>query len=149
MPTFGTIKANKRRTLSYKIAPFRLALLAQTNLQISNLRHILNSRQEIGLLASFVFQGHPVSTVYAGPIFWEVKDARRLMQWYREFLPQALLELCPFSVPKACICCDQIRSSARWCTRSVLALLLRKKGKATTLRLRLKLENGHRSTIMF
>ena len=34
--------------------------------------------------------------VYAGPIFWEVKDAPRVMQWYREFLPQAPLELCPF-----------------------------------------------------
>src|SRR5258708_12973403 len=34
--------------------------------------------------------------VDAGTIFWEVKDARRVMQWYREFLPQAPLELCPF-----------------------------------------------------
>ena len=34
--------------------------------------------------------------VYAGPIFWEVKDARRVMQWYRQFLPRAPLELCPF-----------------------------------------------------
>src|ERR1700722_10411474 len=49
-----------------------------------------------GVVTSFVFQAHPVSTVYAGPIFWEVKDARRVMEWYREFLPQAPLELCPF-----------------------------------------------------
>ena len=49
-----------------------------------------------GVVTSFVFQAHPVSTVYAGPIFWEVKDARRVMQWYREFLPQAPLELYPF-----------------------------------------------------
>ena len=49
-----------------------------------------------GVVTSFVFQAHPVSMVYAGPIFWEVKDARRVMQWYREFLPQAPLELCPF-----------------------------------------------------
>ncbi|HXO97506.1 MAG TPA: FAD-binding oxidoreductase [Chthoniobacterales bacterium] len=49
-----------------------------------------------GVVTSFVFQAHPVSIVYAGPIFWEVKDARRVMQWYREFLPQAPLELCPF-----------------------------------------------------
>jgi hypothetical protein len=48
------------------------------------------------VVTSFVFQAHPVSMVYAGPIFWEVKDARRVMQWYREFLPQAPLELCPF-----------------------------------------------------
>src|ERR1700731_5138416 len=49
-----------------------------------------------GVVTSFVFQAHPLSMVYAGPIFWEVKDASRVMQWYREFLPQAPLELCPF-----------------------------------------------------
>ena len=49
-----------------------------------------------GVVTSFVFQAHPLSMVYAGPIFWDVKDARRVMQWYREFLPQAPLELCPF-----------------------------------------------------
>jgi FAD/FMN-containing dehydrogenase len=49
-----------------------------------------------GIVTSFVFRAHPVSTVYAGPIFWEVKEARQVMQWYREFLPQAPVELCPF-----------------------------------------------------
>jgi FAD/FMN-containing dehydrogenase len=49
-----------------------------------------------GIVTSFLFQAHPVSTVYAGPIFWEIKDALPVMQWYREFLPQAPLELCPF-----------------------------------------------------
>jgi hypothetical protein len=49
-----------------------------------------------GVVTSFLFQAHPVSTVYAGPIFWEIKDAHRVMEWYREFLPQAPLELCPF-----------------------------------------------------
>jgi FAD binding domain/Berberine and berberine like len=49
-----------------------------------------------GIVTSLLFQAHPVSMVYAGPIFWEVKDARRVMEWYREFLPQAPLELCPF-----------------------------------------------------
>ena len=49
-----------------------------------------------GVVTSFVYQAHPVSTVYAGPIFWEAKDARRVMQWYREFLPQAPVELSSF-----------------------------------------------------
>src|SRR5512145_2660046 len=40
-----------------------------------------------GIVTSFVFRAHPVSLVYGGPIFWELKDARRIMQWYREFLP--------------------------------------------------------------
>jgi FAD/FMN-containing dehydrogenase len=49
-----------------------------------------------GVVTSFVFRAHPVSTVYAGPIFWDAKDARTVMQWYRGFLPSAPLELCPF-----------------------------------------------------
>jgi FAD/FMN-containing dehydrogenase len=49
-----------------------------------------------GVVTSFVYRAHPVSTVYDGPIFWEVKDARRVMQWYREFLPQAPVELGSF-----------------------------------------------------
>jgi FAD/FMN-containing dehydrogenase len=49
-----------------------------------------------GVVTSFVFRAHPVSTVYAGPVFWELKHARSVMQWYREFLPRAPLELCSF-----------------------------------------------------
>ena len=49
-----------------------------------------------GVVTSFVYQAHPVSTVYGGPIFWERSEARRVMQWYREFLPQAPVELCSF-----------------------------------------------------
>ena len=29
-----------------------------------------------GVVTSFLFRAHPVSTVYAGPIFWDAKDAR-------------------------------------------------------------------------
>lgn len=49
-----------------------------------------------GIVTSFVFRAHPVSTVYAGPIFWDIKDARTVMQWYRQFLPKAPLELGAF-----------------------------------------------------
>jgi hypothetical protein len=49
-----------------------------------------------GVVTGFVYQAHRVSTVYAGPIFWDAKDARLVMQWYREFLMRAPLELCPF-----------------------------------------------------
>ena len=49
-----------------------------------------------GVVTSFVYRAHPVSLVYGGPIFWDVKHARRVMQWYREFLPQAPDELCSF-----------------------------------------------------
>jgi FAD/FMN-containing dehydrogenase len=49
-----------------------------------------------GVVTSFVFKAHPVSTVYAGPVFWELKDAPGVMKWYREFLARAPLELSPF-----------------------------------------------------
>jgi FAD/FMN-containing dehydrogenase len=42
-----------------------------------------------GVVTSFLFQAHPVSTVYAGPIFWLAKDAKAVMRAYREFLPTA------------------------------------------------------------
>lgn len=46
-----------------------------------------------GVVTSFLFQAHPVKEVYAGPIFWDLADARRIMAWYRDFLPQAPREL--------------------------------------------------------
>jgi hypothetical protein len=49
-----------------------------------------------GIVTSFLFRAHPVSTVYAGPIFWDIKDASQVMRWYREFLPGAPEELCTF-----------------------------------------------------
>ncbi len=49
-----------------------------------------------GVVTSFVYRAHPVSLIYGGPIFWEVEHAREIMQWYREFLPRAPEELCPF-----------------------------------------------------
>jgi hypothetical protein len=49
-----------------------------------------------GVVTSFLYQAHPVSTVYGGPIFCELKDAPRIMKWYRQFLPQASVDLSPF-----------------------------------------------------
>ncbi|MFP4002513.1 MAG: FAD-binding oxidoreductase [Alphaproteobacteria bacterium] len=49
-----------------------------------------------GVVTSFLFRAHPVSTVYGGPIFWDIKDARQIMQAYREFLPDAPERLSPF-----------------------------------------------------
>ena len=42
-----------------------------------------------GVVTSFVFQAHPVRMVYAGPIIWDQKHARLIMQRYRDFLPGA------------------------------------------------------------
>ena len=49
-----------------------------------------------GVVTSFLFQAHPVSTVYAGPIFWEATHAQAVMRAYRDFLPTAPEELGAF-----------------------------------------------------
>jgi hypothetical protein len=58
-----------------------------------------------GVVTSFLYKAHPISTVYGGPIFWELKDAPTVMRWYRKFLPQAPVDLSAFvhlgTVPSA------------------------------------------------
>ena len=49
-----------------------------------------------GVVTSFLFRAHPASMVYAGPIFWDQKHARAIMQRYRDFLPGAPEELGSF-----------------------------------------------------
>jgi FAD/FMN-containing dehydrogenase len=46
-----------------------------------------------GVVTSFLFKAHPVNTVFAGPIFWDAKDGKAVMQAYRDFLPTAPEEL--------------------------------------------------------
>jgi hypothetical protein len=45
-----------------------------------------------GVVTSFLFRAHPASMIYGGPMFWEIKDAKQVLQWYREFLPKAPLD---------------------------------------------------------
>jgi len=49
-----------------------------------------------GIVTSFLFQAHPVNMVYAGPVFWDLENARTIMQKYRDFLPGAPEELGAF-----------------------------------------------------
>jgi FAD/FMN-containing dehydrogenase len=49
-----------------------------------------------GVVTSFLFRGNPVSTVYAGPMLWELDQAEEIMRWYREFSPQAPEDLYGF-----------------------------------------------------
>jgi FAD/FMN-containing dehydrogenase len=49
-----------------------------------------------GVVTSFLFRAHPVKMVYAGPIFWDAKDAVAVMRAYRDFLPGAPEELGSF-----------------------------------------------------
>jgi FAD/FMN-containing dehydrogenase len=49
-----------------------------------------------GVVTSFRYRAHPVDTVHGGPIFFDIGDAREVMRWYREFLPQAPERFSPF-----------------------------------------------------
>src|SRR5947209_4177818 len=49
-----------------------------------------------GVVTYFLFRGNPVSTVYAGPMLWELDGAEEVMRWYREFSPQAPEDLYGF-----------------------------------------------------
>jgi len=46
-----------------------------------------------GVVTSFLFKAHPVKAVYAGPIFWDLKDAKKVMQVYRDTIGNAPVEL--------------------------------------------------------
>jgi hypothetical protein len=46
-----------------------------------------------GVVTSFLFQAHPVQTVCAGPMLWNLDQAADIMKWYREFIPQAPVEI--------------------------------------------------------
>lgn len=51
-----------------------------------------------GIVTSFLFRSHPIATVYAGPMLWELSDAPPLMRWYREFIKTAPDEMSGFLV---------------------------------------------------
>ncbi len=42
-----------------------------------------------GVVTSFLFRAHPVKNVYGGPIFWDLKQAKEVIRFYREFMPKA------------------------------------------------------------
>ena len=39
-----------------------------------------------GVVTSFLFRGCPVSTVYGGPMFWELEHAARVMRFWRDLI---------------------------------------------------------------
>jgi UDP-N-acetylenolpyruvoylglucosamine reductase len=40
-----------------------------------------------GIVTSFLFRLHPVSTVIAGPTLWPIEATADVLSWYREFMP--------------------------------------------------------------
>ena len=59
-----------------------------------------------GVVTSFLFQLHPVTNVFAGPIAFDQKHASTIMKRYREFLPGAPEDLCVFLGLKTVPSCD-------------------------------------------
>jgi len=49
-----------------------------------------------GVVTSFSFRCHPLSTVLAGPVLYDIGDAAEILAWYRDFLPAAPDELSGF-----------------------------------------------------
>ncbi|MEO6633123.1 MAG: FAD-binding oxidoreductase [Mucilaginibacter sp.] len=46
-----------------------------------------------GVVISFVFNLHPLSTVYGGPMLWEVDEAKDVLRWYQDIIKNAPDEL--------------------------------------------------------
>jgi FAD/FMN-containing dehydrogenase len=42
-----------------------------------------------GVVTSFLFKLHPISTVYGGPIFWPMEQAAELLRFWRDFILSA------------------------------------------------------------
>ncbi|HJQ74168.1 MAG TPA: FAD-binding oxidoreductase [Gaiellaceae bacterium] len=58
-----------------------------------------------GVVTSFSFRLHPVATVLAGPVLYDLDDTADVLSWYRDFMPAAPEELGGFfaflSIPPA------------------------------------------------
>jgi FAD/FMN-containing dehydrogenase len=50
-----------------------------------------------GVVTSFVFRCHPVSTVLAGPTFWPIEQTPEALRFYRDFIASAPRELSGFA----------------------------------------------------
>src|SRR5438067_1558296 len=46
-----------------------------------------------GVVTSFEFRLHPVANIYGGPIFYELKYAKEILEWYRDYIETAPREM--------------------------------------------------------
>jgi len=46
-----------------------------------------------GVVTSFEFRLHPVANIYGGPIFYELKYAKDILEWYRDYIETAPREM--------------------------------------------------------
>jgi FAD/FMN-containing dehydrogenase len=46
-----------------------------------------------GVVTSFVFNAHPITNIFGGPMMWSMDQAADVMRWYRQFIVDAPREL--------------------------------------------------------
>ena len=46
-----------------------------------------------GVVTSFEFKLHPVSTIYGGPMFYDIRDAKYVLEFFREYIKDAPNEM--------------------------------------------------------
>jgi FAD/FMN-containing dehydrogenase len=49
-----------------------------------------------GIVTSFLYRACPVGDVVGGPMFWDLNDAREVLEWHAEFMPTASEDLYGF-----------------------------------------------------
>ncbi|MBS1662356.1 MAG: FAD-binding oxidoreductase [Bacteroidetes bacterium] len=49
-----------------------------------------------GIVTSFLFKAHPVSTIYGGPMLWPLEDAEQILGWFDRFIDTAPTQLSGF-----------------------------------------------------
>jgi FAD/FMN-containing dehydrogenase len=49
-----------------------------------------------GIVTSFLYRACPVREVVGGPMFWDLSDAREVLEWHAEFMPTASEDLYGF-----------------------------------------------------
>lgn len=49
-----------------------------------------------GVVTSFLYQAHPVHTIFGGPTLWNLDRTEEIMKWYRDFIRSAPEELTGF-----------------------------------------------------
>ena len=82
-----------------------------------------------GVVTSFTYPTHPVSSVFAGPTFWPMEQAAEVLKWYREFMPEAPEELNGFfaflTVPPVAPFPEELRmkkvAAVVWCCQGSAA----------------------------
>jgi hypothetical protein len=49
-----------------------------------------------GIVTSLLYRACPVKGVVGGPMFWDLSDAREVLEWHAEFMPTASEDLYGF-----------------------------------------------------